>query len=271
MKTMDAWTRHEYLSALVEYVQLSVQEHENLIDTVDRLYQNKTAQPKDARLNSPEEYFTAHFLLPAIYSFHAQNVGRLGLSIDQLSKCLRAESHTRSFLTDPSGQKLFQKSPASTGKKHLLAKKDIAPGHIPGSANLSSQKYENWGYKQLPLWRKNAGLTGSHFSVCPDFAISAPCPYTAVGEVKLLRFGNGQWSKGAVVTKDEVWRAIYDLAKEVVFYIGSHAPNYECGILVVADATETDVLRSVVQEMHPDLLNNRFGDASGLYLLPITL
>ena len=273
MENTIYWTADEYLRALSIFIQSTIENQDGVVGLgqVDDLYANRANQPDSERLGVPESYFTAHFVLRALRCFHESNISRLGLRKQDISNCLRAESHERSFLTDDEGKKLFAFSPATTGKKHLMNKKDVAPGCIPPNAKLSSKKYQDWGYKSLTKWRKGSGLRGSHFSVCPDFAIGSPSPYTVVGEVKIVRYANGKWTRGASITEDEVRRIIFDLTKEVIFYLGCHVPHYEFGMLVVADATRTGIVKSVIEDMHPDLVNGRFGSASGLYLTPISL
>lgn len=89
---------------------------------------------------------------------------------------------------------------------------------------------------------------------CPDIALKAPLPFTAVGDVKYFRGHK---------TQEQVLNELHQAVKEIFFYyaamnLGRKVPVYENGLLIIADATNDQTVLKCIRGANPGLEDRLF-------------
>ena len=189
------------------------------------LVQLQNAGVSTAGRHSLEELFSREVLVPAFrryfyepnfmarHSFGAEDVKR-GLGVEGFKNC-----------------EGFGFTPARK-KTHILTKSDIVSPTPP-----------NWWFEP------DAKVLGNR--PCPDFAMRAPLPFNAVGEVKYF---TGK-------TEESARTMIYNAIRQAIFYLGAYAGEYSTAIVIIADGSEGGIARDVFGGAHPALLE-RLGEES---------
>ncbi|MBF0313624.1 MAG: hypothetical protein HQK52_09415 [Oligoflexia bacterium] len=180
--------------------------------------------------SSREEVFTREFLCPAIADFFYRDFRhKTELSDDQIKSGLGTEGfkHLPSFGFTPARK-----------KKHFFTKNDIIRNEPPGS------------------WYSSNPDKAKSFQACPDFAIRSPLPFNCIGETKLLTKG----------TSKEAITELYNASRQALFYLGAFAPDYTNALLVMADMTPNQVLKTALEEDLNKSILDRFGDETNIHL-----
>lgn len=184
-----------------------------------------------------EDVFTKRILCPHISNFFYDHVRQdIGLADEEIGRGLGAEGfdgdeRIRDFCFTPARQ-----------TAHLFTK-DMVIKPLRPRAWMQTEPGE------LPPYR-----------ACPDFAIRNPLPFSVVGEVKYFK----SESPERAVTE------LYNASRQALFYLGTFHNAYDSALLVVADASRSHAFFKGLELLKPDLLG-RFGQASGIHLLPLRL
>lgn len=217
------------LESLKDFVTATL-EAQSVVAPLEKMVRERTSQAGTRR----EEIFTREFLCPTIARFFYETARpQLNLSED----AIRSGLGTEGYQNCPG----FGFTPARHGQ-HLFTKSAIIENDPPKSWLLAST---------APL---------RAFQACPDFAISQPLPFSAVGEVKYFRSG----------TPASAVRELYNAARQAIFYLGAFRSAYDAAMVIVADASKEHTFFSGMQLVRPELLA-RFGPATGIHLVPIRL
>lgn len=183
-----------------------------------------------SKANGFEEIFTKDFLCPAIADYFCSQSKNLQLSKDRIEAGLGCEGSQ----TTPG----FSFSPAS--ENHLFTKSEFLNSMPPDS------------------WFKGGNLSNKR--AYPDFAIRKPLPCSILGEVKLIRSGNTKTAMSA----------LYEAARQALFYMGAFKGQYEASMAVIVDASDEHLLQSTLELVSEGVLD-RFNSTTNIYLCCITL
>ena len=204
---------------------------EGLLKSLDQLQRDGSSS---AGTHSIEELFTREFLCPTISSYFREEIrDKLNLSDEQITNGLGTEG----FQNCPG----FGFTPARR-QAHFFTKSDVIRPDPPTT------------------WFKSSEKALTKFQACPDFAISDPLPFRAVGEVKFFKEGS----------KETAVKELFNATRQATFYLGAFCNEYDAAILVVADASPGHVFKAALEDLHPDFLS-RYGEATGVHLAVIGL
>lgn len=194
----------------------------------------KSTGSSTAGRHSDEEIFTREFLCPTItHYFRTEFVNNPPLTEQEITKGLGTEG----FQNCPG----FGFTPARK-RPHFFRKSDIVRAEPPEEWRISSAK-------SLPKYQ-----------ACPDFAITTPLPFRAIGEVKFFK---GDSTEKAL-------QELYNATRQSVFYLGAFNKEYDSAILIVADASPNHTFKKSLSELQADLLS-RYGEDTGIHLAVICL
>lgn len=199
-----------------------------------RIEKIKSTGSSTAGRHSDEEIFTREFLCPTISRYFRNEFTRI-------------PSLTDREITEGLGTEGFQNCPGfgftpARKQPHLFRKSDIVNAEPPAEWRISSTK---------PLPK---------FQACPDFAITTPLPFRALGEVKFFKGGSS----------DKAIQELYNATRQAVFYLGAFNKEYDSAILVIADASPNHTFKKSLNDLQPSLLS-RYSEDTGVYLLVICL
>lgn len=201
--------------------------NKNISKKLDEMIVKKSSS---AGSSSKEEIFTREFLCPTISTYFNSNIS---LRPDEIRTGLGTEGYQNA----PG----FGYTPARK-ERHFFTKNEFVKTNPP------------------PVWFKDHPKSPARFQACPDFAIRAPLPFSALGEVKYFKKGGGEAAK----------RELYNGIRQATFYLAAYRKEYDSVLLIIADESEDKAMAKCIENLHPDI-KSRFGTETGIFILVINL
>jgi hypothetical protein len=94
-----------------------------------------------------------------------------------------------------------------------------------------------------------------------DFGVRHPLPVSLVGELKY---------EYKIKSRDSAVKALYEVTRQCVFYLGAFGDEYDCAVGLVADATDNHIIYETFA-MLPEALRDRFGERNRLHLMVVRI